>query len=378
MKKLFSLPTLYVLLWALYYTQGTFIPQGSIISRLVLVLFLTISFFYLFVANVKYKRNSYLKALNVLLLMFTVYGVIAMVNGQGFDYLKMIYLSLLPTYPFYVLRMREKIDTKWIVFAFVVMVLVVAVQYASFLLFIEETYKETENTTVNLGYEILALLPLVYFLKRKPIFQYVVLAAVLVAVLSTVKRGAIIVGALCTVYFIYNSLKNSAKKTKWYVWMLALAFVIIGTRYVGDFFANSEYAQMRLAGTLEGDSSGRDTIFTNAWNIFINSNLFGLLFGHGASATIRLMGIFAHNDWLELLVNQGILGAAVYLFYWLAFYKTFRRDRNLETKPVLGTLLIIYFAATLFSMSYNAMTLPANLALGYCLAEQQLVKLDSN
>ena len=128
---------------------------------------------------------------------------------------------------------------------------------------------------------------------------------------------------------------------------------------------------MRVAGTLEGNSSGRDSIFKQCWDIFLNSNVLGMLFGHGASATVGIIGIAAHNDWLEILVNQGLLGVTVYLFFWIAFYKTFRLDNSRETKPVIGSVMLIYFAATLFSMSYSAMTLPSTLALGYCLARQQ-------
>ena len=378
MKKLFSLPTLYVIIWALYYTQGTILPQGSIWSRMIVVVFLLISIYYVLYSFIKFRINPYLKVLAVLLLMFSVYGMVLFLRGGSFDYLKMIYLSLLPTYSFYVWTKKNRIDAGWIKVMFFIMVGVVVLQYISEMSRIEENYKETESATINIAYEVLALLPLLFFWKKRPLIQYIMLAVILAVVLSTVKRGAIIIGAICTLYIVLVSIRNSSRRIKWYVWLIVLIFFVIGTRYVLDFYANSEYAQMRMENTLEGDSSGRDMIFTRAWNIFLDSNILTILFGHGANATIAKMGIAAHNDWLELLVNQGILGAAVYLFYWLAFYKTFRRDRNPETKPVLGTLFMIYFAATLFSMSYNAMTLPANLALGYCLAEQQLVQLDGN
>lgn len=374
MKKLFTLPNLYVLLWTLYYTQGTFLPQGSVWSRMTVVLFLLISVYDVFYSFIKFRINPYLKVLGVLLLMFSVYGMVLLLREGGFDYLKMIYLSLLPTYSFFVWTKTNKIDVGWIKVAFIIMVGVIIIQYFAELSRIENIYSYTENTTINIAYEILALLPLIYLWRNKPIMQYVILALVLALVVSTVKRGAIIIGALCMVYFIYNSMKYSTQKTKWYIWLVVLAFAVVGARYVINFYANSEYAQLRLEYTLAGESSGRGSIFKQCWNIFVNSNVLGLLLGHGASATIDMLGVAAHNDWLEILVNQGLLGAIVYFIYWINFYKTFKYDKNPETKPILGTLLIIYFMATLFSMSYSAMTLPATLALGYCLAMQQKQK----
>lgn len=373
MKKIFTLPNLYVLLWALYYTQGTFLPMGSIWSRGVLVLFLLISVYFCLQTVTRLKQPLYFKSLNVLLLMFTIYGVIHIVVGGGVGYLQMIYLSLLPIYTFYVLTKNGKIDEWWLRIVFFIAAGVVLIQYVSYVNHLEETFQEAENATINIGYDIVALLPLVWFWRKKPIVQYVLLALVLGLVITTVKRGAIIVSAICTLYFLYNTMQHSSQKTQGYVWLVALVFVVIGVRYVINFYENSEFAQMRMAYTLEGESSGRDSIFRQSWNIFLNSDIIGILIGHGAFATIRIIRIAAHNDWLEILVNNGLLGVTLYMFYWVNFYKTFKKDRNIETKTVIGTVMIIYFASTLFSMSYYAMTLPSTLALGYSLAKQQTI-----
>lgn len=370
MKKILTLPNLYVLLWALYYTQGIFVPMGSIWSRGILVAFLLISL-YFFVKVFSHKQSPYFKSLGTLLVMFTIYGVAHIVAGGGVGYLQMIYLSLLPIYTFFVLTNEGKINENWIQVVFFVAAGVIFIQYVSYVSHLEETLMEAENATINVGYDIVALMPLICFWKKRPIVQYVFLALVVGLVVTTVKRGAIIVSALCTLYFIHNTLTHSTRKTKWYIWLVVLAFVIVGARYVINFYNNSEFAQLRMAYTMEGGSSGRDSIFSHAWNIFINSDIIGAIFGHGAVATIRIIGIAAHNDWLEILINQGLLGVIVYLFYWIAFYKTFRRAKNDETQPIMGMVMIIYFAATLFSMSYSAMTLPATLALGYSLAKQQ-------
>lgn len=370
MKKLFTLPNLYVFLWALYYTQGLFIARGSTISRLVLLLFLLVSFYYVFITYTKHQSNRYIRALGWLLLLFTIYGVVGIITGVSFDYLKLIYLSLLPTIPFYIWFKQGKISSQWIRIVFIALVGVVIFQYFDSERFIAEKYNDTENSVINVAYEVLALLPLLYFWHRRPTIQYVMLAIVLAVVLSTVKRGAIIVGALCAIYFFITTSRESSKKTRWYVWLIIIAFIVISARYVINFYENNTYAQMRMESTRAGDSSGRDIIFSNALKIFIESDVFNTLFGNGAWATIRLMRIPAHNDWLEILVNQGFFGIVLYLNYWLAFYKVFKNSNN-NIKPILGMLVIILFLSTFFSMSYSAMTLPENLALGFALAANE-------
>lgn len=368
MKKFLTLPNLYIALWGLYFTQGTLLPKGSILSRITLLLFVTISVVSVIYTYTQQKPNTYLNALGLLLAMFTVYGLFS--PGDGFNYLKTIYLSLLPTFSFFVFFKQKKIDDRWTRIMFFFMAIVVVVQYTMEVNYNAETYLNSEEHVINLGYEFLALLPLIYFWKKKPIVQYVLLALIMVMVLSTVKRGAIIIGVLFIVYFLITSTRYSSKKIKWYIWLLGAVFVVLAVRYAIHFFENNQYAQMRVENTLSGDSSSRDYLYTLAWRIFKDSDPINMLFGHGASSTWRLMGNAAHNDWLEILVNQGIFGAVIYLYYWISFFKLYKKDKNIDSHLISGSLVIIYFMSTLFSMSYGAMTLPASVALGYCLANE--------
>ena len=359
-----------MILWVLYYAQGSLYARGSIISRGILVLFLFLSLYNVYLAHKEYKISHYLKALDILLLMFSIYGFISITNRSTVDYLKMIYLSLLPTYSFFVYSQKGLITERWIRVVFFIIVSVVALQYFSYINYLNETYEDAELSTINVGYDILALIPLVYFFRRRPLIQYILLAIILIYVISTVKRGAIIIGAMCVVYFLYRAFKMDSKR-KWSYVIIGIAFVVMSFLFVTQFYNASEYAQIRYNATMEGDSSGRDMIFSAAWSIFTNSDMAKLLFGHGAASTVALMGVAAHNDWLELLVNQGLLGGVIYLYYWIEFSRVYKREKTYEGKSIIGMLIIIYFMSTLFSMSYAAMTFPANISLGYCLARQK-------
>ena len=108
---------LYILLWVLYSLQGTLYASGSIISQGILAILLLWSIYYCFVVNTKYYSRelpSFIKAVNIFLIMATIYGVVLILSGKvlyitegdiiktsNFDYLKTIYISLLPIYSFF-------------------------------------------------------------------------------------------------------------------------------------------------------------------------------------------------------------------------------------------------------------------------------------
>ena len=71
---------------------------------------------------------------------------------------------------------------------------------------------------------------------------------------------------------------------------------------------------------MEGDISGRDNIAKLIIDYHgTQANVFQIVFGSGSDGTLRLIGAYAHNDWLEILFNQGIVGIIMYVIYWISF-----------------------------------------------------------
>lgn len=373
MKKIINIENFILLLWGLYFTQGIFIPQGSIISRGVLVMYLLISFYCMIKVNLyESLRSDYVKALNSLVLMLSVYGLFSIFMGRGSEGLKAIYLSLLPTYSFYYIIHKRQLSDNWYRWILFYCALVVGVQYISYINTMQEELLDAEEGfTINVAYQIVALLPLLWFWRKKPLVQYAFLALVFIAVLSTAKRGAILITILCLLFFVFQSLKNSTRRQKFGYFLLVVLFVAVVMVLAMKYFSNNAYLQQRWENTQAGNMSGRDSIYRECWNAYINSNFLELLFGHGMRSSLRLIGHSAHNDWLQFLLDYGLFGAIVYLCYWIVFISTWLTDHDDKTRTIIGIIVIIYFTTTLFSMSFNAMELPASICLGYCLAERQ-------
>lgn len=383
-KTIFNECNIYIVLWMLYYLQGTLYESGSLISQGILSIVLLMSVINVIKVIAQRGLCGYLKGLNVLLIMFTVYGVISMVftptiYGSGgyttnsFNYLKVIYLSLLPIYSFYYYAQKGKLDEKnlkvWVILFFMLAIVRYYTEQATRLM---EIYGD--ETTNNSGYTILSLIPLIVYWREKPTLQYILLAVAMVFILMAMKRGAILIGALCVIWFLYQSFKNSNRKTKIWVFVLTVLVIAAGIYAVQYMLESSAYFVSRLEQTKDGNSSNRDVIYNSFWNYYLNeTSVLQSLFGQGADASLKVFGAYAHNDWLEILINNGLIGAIIYLVYWIRFYKEWRNSKgNSVVFMVFGLTLLIYFVSTLFSMSYNGMSTYATCGFGYALGIKNL------
>jgi hypothetical protein len=389
-KKYFNSCTLYILLWVLYSLQGTLYAEGSIISRGVLLLFLIFSGYYTLVLNMKYRHSLpvFFKVLNVFIFMLSAYGVFAIFDPTPIyvediiasaypkhEFLKLIYVSLMPIYSFYYFHRQGMLTEENIRFASFVLLIVVTSNFienqASMLAMAMSERSSREEFTNNISYDFLQLLPLAFFWRKKPLVQYLFVAYIFVFLVVGMKRGAIAIGAVCFLWFLYRNIKSSRGWNRAIVIVLTVAIAAFGVNYVVEFSSTSDYFQQRLQQTAEGNSSDRDVIFGTLWEHFLNEkSALNILFGNGAMQTISIAGNFAHNDWLEILICHGIVGIFIYILYFAALTSMCVKSRhNHLVYNILGMAIIIMFASTLFSMSYNSLNLGITLCLGYCLSE---------
>lgn len=387
MSRPLNLCNFYILLWCLYSLQGTLYASGSIISQGILAILLAISLFFVIYANAKFEMPPYMKALNVMLTMFTVYGIALMLSGEtltikeGYmgavsnkDYIKGIFISCMPIYTFFVLTkmgiLTDEVIRKWIpVFILVVIAAYFENQIAN-LAKAEEVMSTQEEFTNNTGYLFLAIIPLLFFVK-KPFVQYILLLICGVFIIAAMKRGAILIFALSLPLFIHSTLKTLSFRKKTMVLLLIIGSVLALLYYVSYMLDTSEFFNARLESTLEGDASNREDMYPHLLRqIFYYATPLQFLFGRGAWGTLKVSDNFAHNDWLEIGVNQGMLGIVVYIAYWIAFYVSAKRMQdNKRIYNVLMLSMLILFVKALFSMSYDDMPIYATMCIGYCMAK---------
>lgn len=320
------------------------------------------------------------------MLLFTIYGFILVllspstlyypISGksmQSYNYIKSIYLSLLPIYPFYYYTKKgyltsERLRTWGLIFLISVTLSYFRTQRETLRILLENGYNADE-TTNNDGYLFLSCLPLLVLYRKKPLIQFATFAFVMAFIVMGMKRGAIAIGLVGSVYFMLQLIRNSKGKKRFLLILLSVGICIGAIFFFIQEMSASDYMKKRLEDTLEGNSSGRDNLYSFFWNYFTGqADFIHYLIGRGANGTLEIYYNYAHNDWLEIAVNQGLLGVVVYAFYWFCFYKTWKYSTNIEAKTILALTILIFFAKTMFSMSYNDMSYVTTSVLGYALA----------
>ena len=383
MKRILNICDFYLGLCVLCMLNGIIFTGGGFVIVGMQGLLILLSLGYAIYVIFHYKLPIYLHGLNVLLVLFAIYGFLLILGKEELvvhisgaevsktTYLKSIYLSLLPVYPFYYYSRKgllSKNKTRvWSIVFFSISV-VCFIWNRTVLL----DLRSADEITNNLSYLFVGILPAAVLFDRRVVLQSLLLFGCMFFIITGMKRGAILSGAVGLVWFLTFSAKYASHKKRVYSFLLLLFLVISGYLLVSYMLNTSEYFNYRILQTEVGYSSGRDRLYQFFFDHFIHeTNYWKFMFGNGANATLRIGENYAHNDWLEIAINQGVLGLIIYAAYWVCFFKTWKRiPKNTPSSVAIGMILVVFFVMTLFSMSYDGMSRCSTMVLGYYLAQQ--------
>lgn len=353
--------TLLLSLFIIYFTQGFLYERGSSLSQSVLFLILGISgFYFILTVFLREKKDMFFNAWTALLLLniigFFLSGDIS--NPSHFSKLKSIFVSLLTFYPFYYFTRKNILQKKHLIYFLIVMLPIAIMQ---FILKREQILLDrsdnNENVVSNVAYVFANLIPFVFFI-RKRILSFVIMFILVFFTIQGAKRGAIITAGTGLIIYAYYQMQIVRKKNHIVNYAFTFITVSILIYFTYKVFQSNEYLITRLENMAGGNVSKRDTIYTNIMSGWFNSNnIINLIFGFGFASSLKLSGIglFAHNDWLELLSNFGLIGIFIYLWVFYAAYRLIRNPYwTKEEKILMITVVIMWFLTTLFSMGYTS------------------------
>lgn len=387
MKKFLSNPAnIYILIWSINTFQDAAF-DSSILSLSLSIPYLCLSLYYILTVLFSYPKGNYLKGLSLFCTLLFIYGLIRFLLGgdlragaaisKSYSFLWGLILSIGPIFASYVFTLKGYLSPQNIKPWFIIFLLICFFRYfTSYNEFLINSSSEYNTTTINVGYEFVGLLPLIFIFKKKKTVQFILLGICLYFIISSMKRGAILATVCFLIWFIIQSFKDSKRSSKALMFFLLLICAGLVYYYVSYLYLNNVYFTNKLQGTLEGDSSGRDIIYGRLIHYLSNeNNLFRIIFGGGADTTLKIAGIKAHQDWLELAVNCGFIGVVSYLFYWGNSIKELRNSKPFPIfYQMLGGCIIITFLTSLVSMSYDDIWFATALAFGYSTGSLYLLK----
>ncbi|WP_180109526.1 MULTISPECIES: O-antigen ligase [unclassified Acinetobacter] len=343
-----------------YLSQGFVIPKGTVFTQISLLLIFIISIYYGYkVILLEAHRSLFIGAWSALLILCMVGYLITLDIGNPyyFSQIKAILLFLLPLFPFYYLAKNGKLTEKHLLRFFLLMFLVTILNfnYSEKLILLSRD-NDSSDVVNNLAYQFVLLIPYLFMVKRN-LVSILFFGIIFSFIIQGSKRGALIVGVLISLFFIYHRLSMIDHKYRVRSYILltfCMGFLVF---YLYKYFLSNEYLINRFS-RIDDGGSGRDIIYSSLLGAWYNSdNILNFIFGYGFSSTLDLSstGNFAHNDWLEILINFGLLGFFLYILIFLGLLKIVYKEKfKKEYKLVLLAIIFMWFLITLFSMVFNS------------------------
>jgi hypothetical protein len=344
----------------LYYSQGLFFGVGSNISQVFLLAILFISLLYFFKAIFTEEKKELFFLFWTFLLLANVLGFLwegAFSRGPILEMFKSVLICLLAFYPFYYSSRKGDLKSQNLKIFFLIMLPIVIFQFFRNQKDMISLMEGNDfNVVNNVAYSFISLLPYVFFFKGKRIMSGILIAIIFGFTIYSSKRGAIIACILGLLLYFYFQFRTMDKQNRYigYTFFFMLLFGI-GAFTVKSLMAN-EFLITRMTSILEGDLSGRELIYTRLFDYWYNGDtIWDFIFGSGFASSLKIVGIFAHNDWLELLTNFGIFGIIIYLIlFYSAVRLSVRKDWLPDKRILMFTILVLWFFISLVSMWYTS------------------------
>ena len=217
-------------------------------------------------------------------------------------------------------------------------------------LFTRYTGLDRAGYAVGAVYSVLMLLPFLLTLKKDNLQKVLIAGVVLVALVSS-KRTALLSTVLALVcYFLFDAIiSNKRERAKKILKMIGLCIFLGAVMYLVIQKLNLDILD-RLNSITEDGGSGRDEIWESVIWGFENSPLSQKLFGHGyhSVAALRGRGQLAHNDYLEILYDYGVVG----IFFTMMFVLTLL-CRLLKLWKVKSPLFPVYIASMILFIIFS-------------------------
>ena len=375
--------TIAILLFVIYFLQGFLYPTGSIISQFSILLFLIIGFFSFIKTLLRLNNPFFVKVFIafyiILLLTFllspkTVIGTKNEAIGlvSTFGQFKEISAFVLSFFIAYVFVSKKNINSAYIYWAGIVFFVLSVIRY----FFSKDLLLEdNEMFTNNAGYFIVASIPYIPFLiKQKKSIGVIIFVLMSGLIIASAKRGAIVCLIVSLLFMLLYYLKSHKVTIKRIV--ITLIVLLISAIFVYYAVSSNEYLMMRILRTQNEGIGQRSIAYSTLWQYWSSeTNILKFLFGNGMAQTVTVWGNYAHNDWLELLIDNGLVGTVIYMLLFISAF-VYIRKMNIESVYKLSAYLclIIWLLKTIFSMGYTSiMNITFCLLLGMLIGKNEFI-----
>jgi len=182
-----------------------------------------------------------------------------------------------------------------------------------------------------------------------------------ILLLKTGARTPTIIGCFLIMFMLYSKRKELFEITKKYIIKyktkakIILPILIIIAIYL---ILNSAFIQKMVNLSAQTFDSGRAMLREAELNYFLKSNIKNILFGNSLNTiyTVNQLTIGAriwcHNDFMQILLQFGVLMLLVYMYSYIKFIKHQKKELNNKKTKIIFYIITILF---LFVSFYNGL-----------------------
>ena len=196
---------------------------------------------------------------------------------------------------------------------------------------------------------IFSIIFLFEFKSKIKIIYIISIIICLPACIFTGSRKSILLIIMCVfVYFFSQLKKNTLFKSAiiiitfmcilWYILYNVSAFSIMKER-IELLFSITQKTSVQL----DTGSQNRIKYINDGWKVFLDYPIFG----KGFCYSYKLWGVYSHNNYIELLMNNGIMGFCLYYFIHIKM-GVYALKMNYKYKFFNSKLMIIILVILLF------------------------------
>lgn len=305
-----------------------------------------------------------------MILLYYLFGQKVYIKADGesvntINYLKGVLFAFLTFFPFYFFSKKGYLKRENLIIFFIIYGTITVFRFFYSQTLLRNEYLQSDVVN-NAAYDVLSLFPFIFLITDKKILSSVVFIFLFSIVLMGIKRGAILIGLIATIIYVLYLVK-AGYKFKFRNFLTGLILLAFLGYFLHRFYSTNVFLQSRVLALLESGGSGRNVIYSKIYNYWKDSkNMTNLFFGYGLWSSIKIAGNAAHNDWLELLSNCGLMGIFIYSLLFYNLFVTIKKTKEINRKYMLLMILVIWFMKTLFSMAYMEMnTAPLMILLGW-------------
>ena len=343
--------------------DSVYVAEDPILLKLFVgLLFVSAAFYIVF--NIRYvhvnKIGHILLFLSCYMAIWRVIDLPPTVGVLSYFYQPMHDLLIILIFIFaYILSSKSKEILDFFATGMIVAMLITAFFYYKNWTFANEV----DEAHLGTSYYVLFLLPTLLLTPYKWL-RYMGLFITGLVLFSSFKRGGVIAFVLGIIAYLFvKEILVERKFTRLLVFLIALIALFIILIFVDNAMGN--IISERILNIREDGGSNRDQVWAMTWNMIKASDAQQLLFGHGYLAVLRdsPLKLSAHNDFLEVLYNYGIVAFVPYVLLHIRLiqqvFASIRAKHGYA--PILAFTYTIFLILSMISIIilYPLMTLIA-------------------